>query len=76
MKQNETMLNQWMNIWSDVDTIDEIVTLAARQRALPEDIEEARHCLERFNEAAQEFLDSISEYVRSQCEPHDSSCGN
>lgn len=76
MKQDESILNQWMGIWSDVSTIDEIVTLAARQRALPEDIEEARRCIERFNESAQAFIESISGCVRSQCEPRDSSCGN
>lgn len=45
MEFDRKLMDEWIQIWSDINAIDEVVALAAKQRALPKDIEEARRCL-------------------------------
>lgn len=76
MEFDRKLMDEWIQIWSDINAIDEVVALAAKQRALPKDIEEARRCLDRFNRSAHNLIDLISGSVLPQCEPQSSSCGN
>lgn len=76
MEFDRKLMDEWIQIWSDINAIDEVVALAAKQRALPKDIEEARRCLDRFNRSAHNLIDRISGSVLPQCEPQSSSCGN
>ena len=76
MKEDKSISNEWLDIWDDINTIDEAVSLAANRRARPEDIEEARQSLERFAQNAQGFLDKLSERARLQYESQSSSSGS
>ena len=77
MKRNEPLYSRWVHqIWSRVSAIDDIVEIAAVNRAHPEDIEEAKRLLAEFTEQAAVFLDQLSEYVRKQSSSERSSTGS
>lgn len=66
MEQNKEIRGRWVyEIWPKVSEIDDIIDVAALNRALPEDIEEAKRLLSEFTEQAAAFLDELSESVRS-----------
>lgn len=77
MEQNKEIRGRWVyEIWPKVSEIDDIIDVAALNRALPEDIEEAKRLLSEFTEQAAAFLDELSESVRSPTSSERSSTGS
>lgn len=77
MEQNKEIRGRWVyEIWPKVSEIDDIIDVAALNRALPEDIEEAKRLLSEFTEQAAAFLDELSESFRSPTSSERSSTGS
>ena len=60
MKKDEKLLSDWTPISVISCEVDDLVDLAARNRAHQEDIDEALKLIDEFHERASAFLKQIS----------------
>lgn len=66
MKKDEKLLSDWTPISIISCEVDDLVDLAARNRAHQEDIDEALKLIDEYHERASAFLKKLSAFSEGQ----------